>query len=777
MRLTLVYKLSLSAAFLVLLSTSMVAYLFYTKTSSILVEHVVKEIANQIQSAGQRLEAKIKVQRNDVIFLANTPPIQGMLRALKAKGFDKQGKSSYQQWLQRLQDIFSNMITSKFNYLKIRYIDSAGKEIIVVRREGSRVAILNDKQLQDKSHRIYVAETIRLSVGSVYVSEFNLNREYEKVSEPYQEVLRVSTPIYDKKLGGVKGFVIITSEMGHELREIQDNIKNRNRNVYITNNHGSYLFHPDIQKRYGFDLGKNYRIQDDIPGIANFFLSNNIDKYFIQTPKDSNSKFVVNVIKIYFDPAKPKRFIAVGMTKLLSSIAAEQSNGLNDVVFLVFSLSCAVILLSIVFSYRFSLPIIKIIKVMDDYTNQRESTETMPIIKNDEIGMLARSFNALMSQVEEAQEIHKELNLNLEVMVAERTQALNISEIRQRSIVENMVDGIITITEDGFIESFNPAAEKIFRYTEKEVLGKNIKILMPEPHHSEHGNYLENYHKTGIKKIIGFNTELEALRKDGKSIPVEITVSEIFMNDHFLYTGVIRDITERKEMLKMKDEFISTVSHELRTPLTSIRGSIGLLISGVVGELPESVLEMVKIAGNNTDRLLFLINDILDIQKIESGKLDFIFKKIDLISFLEHAVEDNASYGELYDVKFVLEHDFDSVCVLADTDRLMQVMSNLLSNAAKFSPKFSNVIVSLIRKNELLRIVVTDHGNGIPEEFQSKLFEKFTQSDSGDNRSKGGTGLGLSIAKFIVEEHDGEIGFITKQGEGTSFYFELKESK
>lgn len=276
-----------------------------------------------------------------------------------------------------------------------------------------------------------------------------------------------------------------------------------------------------------------------------------------------------------------------------------------------------------------------------------------------------------------------------------------------------------------------------------------------------------------------FNFETRHQHKDGYTIPVEIFLQYIHPpGEPARFVAIVSDITERKRVDKMKNEFISTVSHELRTPLTSIRGSLGLINAGTVGELPEQAQEMFEIASNNTDRLLLLINDILDIQKIESGQMDFKFQSLDLMPFLEQALKENAAYGEQHGVKFVITQEVASAWVYADKDRLMQVMANLLSNAAKFSPENESVEISVARINDgPIRISVTDHGLGMPEEFQAVLFDKFTQHDSSDARQRGGTGLGLSIARIIVGKHGGHLDFVSREGMGTTFYIELPELK
>lgn len=356
---------------------------------------------------------------------------------------------------------------------------------------------------------------------------------------------------------------------------------------------------------------------------------------------------------------------------------------------------------------------------------------------------------------------------------AEKTQQDSTS--RLQAVLDNVLDGIITINAKGIVQSFNPAAEKIFGYRSDEVLGKNISMLMPSPYQQEHDTYLETYQKTGKAHIIGIGREVEGLRKDGTVFPLELAVSQMNIDGEAVFNGIVRDITERKQMEKMKNEFISTVSHELRTPLTSIRGSLSLVMAETVGKLPEQVKEMLTITTNNTERLLLLINDILDIQKIESGMMAFRFHSLDLNSFLQQAIQANQSYAEQYNVRFVLKPGQANTKIYADIDRLMQVMNNLMSNAAKFSPRGDTVELSTSRRNGTIRVSVSDHGPGIANEFRSKIFEKFTQYDSTDTRRKGGTGLGLSISRLIIEKHGGQIDYVSQPKVGSTFFFELPE--
>jgi PAS domain S-box-containing protein len=239
------------------------------------------------------------------------------------------------------------------------------------------------------------------------------------------------------------------------------------------------------------------------------------------------------------------------------------------------------------------------------------------------------------------------------------------------------------------------------------------------------------------------------------------------------YIGTCLDISERRAAEQLKNEFVSVVSHELRTPLTAIRGSLGLIAAGKTGPLADKTKSMVDIAVTSTDRLVRLINDILDIEKIESGKMAFNLRPVALVPVVEQALESTRAYGERLGVTFSLDVQSGDVRIKGDVDRLTQVMANLLSNAAKFSPPKSDVKVSVSRINGKVRVAVRDRGPGIPEEFQGRIFQKFSQADTSDTRQKGGTGLGLSISKAIVEKHGGTIYFETEKGAGTTFFFDL----
>jgi len=352
--------------------------------------------------------------------------------------------------------------------------------------------------------------------------------------------------------------------------------------------------------------------------------------------------------------------------------------------------------------------------------------------------------------------------------------ALRSSENWLRAVLDNVVDGIITINAVGTIQSVNPATLRIFGYDVEEIVGRNVNILMPEPHRTQHDGYLQSYLTTGHARVIGIGQEVEGRTKSGALFPMELMVTEALLSGERMFVGVIRDVSERKKVERAKSEFISTVSHELRTPLTAIRGSLSLVNTGVLGELPDDVREMTEVAEESAIRLVRLINDILDIEKIGSGQLKLVLEPLVLADVLKRTVVDNRPYADQFGVGLTLAPPTEGIRVSADADRLLQVFTNLASNAIKFSPKGEAVTIAASESSDgWVRVSVSDHGPGIPEEFRPRIFGRFAQADASDSKTKGGTGLGLSICKGLVERMGGRISFDSVPGRGTSFNVEL----
>jgi len=331
---------------------------------------------------------------------------------------------------------------------------------------------------------------------------------------------------------------------------------------------------------------------------------------------------------------------------------------------------------------------------------------------------------------------------------------------------------VLELDPEGTVTQVNHATEILFGYAAAELEGASVKRLVrPEyqPDFDRQWAQLVSTRQsmTGLK--------IRTPRRDGIDLICEWTVTPLVNTEGNLLSVIAqgRDITAQLEAERMKKEFTSTLSHELRTPLTSIIGSLQLVNSGVLGEIDKDVADLTQVAERNGQRLLDLINDILDIEKIESGKLTLAPEQIRLEELVRESMVLNKGFGDRFKVRFELAGEAPAREVRGDRKRLLQVMTNLLSNAAKFSPEGSAVEVTITDNGANLRIGVHDRGTGIPENFRGRIFGRFTQADSATNRQKGGTGLGLAICKRLIEMMQGHIGFEDRVGGGTTFWFDL----
>ncbi len=348
-------------------------------------------------------------------------------------------------------------------------------------------------------------------------------------------------------------------------------------------------------------------------------------------------------------------------------------------------------------------------------------------------------------------------------------EKLRESEEKLRLLLNALPDLIFRIARDGTYLDFIAGHHSELYLPPEQFLGRRIDEVMPPDVAILSMHNIARALESGTLCVFEYQLAVQETMRDYEVRLVQSGDDEVL--------AIARDITERKRVERFKNEFVSIVSHELRTPLTSIRGSLGLVVGAMAADLPPRTRSMIEIAHKNSERLVSLVNDILDIDKIESGKMVFDLKPANLVALAEHAIDANRAFGEQFGVSFCLHHpDTDTdMQVNIDSNRIMQVFTNLLSNAAKFSPQGSSVEVRVRRAGTGVRVEVQDHGPGIPDEFRARIFQKFAQADSSDIRKKGGTGLGLSISKAIVERHNGRIGFESNTGVGTTFFFELPE--
>ena len=747
-------KVTLGLAFMLLLSLAVTSLLSYLQTQQVAEQKVIELEESKLEVLTHEIQGSLQEHQNIIMSLRDVPPVQAILRARLHNGIDPESGDSLDKWKKRLQTIFSAFASNHTEYLQIRYIDSDGNEIVRVQTNASGgVEIVSDALLQNKVGKVYVTETMKLLHDQVFFSNITLNREHGVIQIPHQPVLRMAIPVrmVDNKVNGMIVINLATDKLFSDIRLNNDGVSR-----FVVDEQGNYIKHSESEKTFAQDTGQHYNFKKEYPLLASF--SENQDQLIRHF--DSQKK-IIGFQKIYYSPLNKKRYWLLALQVPESVVFKDIQMSLNKMLLVGLAIGLLSLMLVVWFvSRRILTPVLNLAAAANRLQNGDLTVRLDTSLVHDEFHTLYETINTFTIK---QQEYTNQLQ-----------QEIDIQTRRLSSVIENVVDGIITIDEKGNIITFNQAARKMFGYQDSEVIGYNVKMLMPDPYHSEHDGYLHNHMTTGVKKIIGIGREVIGRRKDGSEFPLDLAVSEVKMDDSIHFIGITRDVTERKRIELMQKEFISTVSHELRTPLTSISGSLGLILGGVTGELSDKTRALITIANNNSERLIHLINDILDIEKISAGKMHFDFAVVDLLPLIKKSLEENKGYGEKLDVSFTLVTGTQTeVNVRVDEKRLLQVMSNLLSNAAKYSPSGGQVEIKVETINDNARISVHDNGKGIPEAFKPKIFNKFSQADSSDTRKKGGTGLGLNITQAIVLQLKGSINFDSDTEQGTTFYVDL----
>ncbi|WP_158970891.1 response regulator [Paraglaciecola sp. L3A3] len=715
------------------------------------------------------IEVALEHHHQTLQSLSDTPPIQAIIRARANNGIDPLNGDTLEAWRQRLTIILKAFITNHTEYQQLRFIDAAGKEIVRVQRNGNgqiNEVTLND--LQNKADTAYVIETLKLKNRETYYSSVNLNREYGAIQLPHTPVLRIATPVFaaDETVSGVMVLNLSTEQL---FAGITSDINGTQRTIVDEN--GFYIKHLDASKTFGFDLGIDYKLSTDEPFMAKTILNQDS---FIRY--DKNEKELEGFEKIFFSPLDKSRYWVLIFHIPENLVFSEITTSLQKI--LIFSLLMGI--LSIVFviwfiSRKILTPVVTMAQACDRFKGGDLTVRLDTGSVSDEILTLYQGINTFVEKQQQATAL-----LNNEVIA--KTKRLS-------AVIDNIVDGIITISEHGIIESFNPAARKIFGYTDEEVIGQNIKILMPEPYQSEHDNYLRNHVTTGEKKVIGIGREFIGLRKNGSTFPMELGVSELEIDNIKHFVGIARDITERnqteialnkaklnaEQASLAKSEFLANMSHEIRTPMNGVIGMTNLLLDT---ELTPEQYNFAKVVKNSAKSLMVIINDILDFSKVEAGMLEMEAIDFDMGSLMNE-------FGNSIAVR-AHEKGLELICPAnpvinqwynADPGRIRQILNNLVGNAIKFTEKGEVAVYFTIQQQTESRtqmiIEVTDTGIGLSAEQQSGLFERFSQADGSTTRKHGGTGLGLAISKQLVELMGGNIGISSIEGIGSTFWFTL----
>jgi PAS domain S-box-containing protein len=336
---------------------------------------------------------------------------------------------------------------------------------------------------------------------------------------------------------------------------------------------------------------------------------------------------------------------------------------------------------------------------------------------------------------------------------------------RTEAITAAVGDGIVLFDGLGTVTSANPAAEELVAVPRGGLVGRRIDSLLADP---------DDVDRVGALLRAGelqrpTRREVQLLGPDGQPLPLEVTITSL--RDERAFVATVRDVSARRQVERLKDEFVSTVSHELRTPLTSIKGTLGLVLAGVVGDLPAEAVGLLEVAGTNTDRLIRLVNDILDLERLAAGRIELSYAVTDTATLVADAcgnVAPQAEAGDVHLVADVASHDLE-----VDADRIVQVLTNLLGNAVRFSPAGGKVTVEADATPDEVTLTVADEGRGIPATDLDRIFDRFGQVDASDSRERAGSGLGLPIARGLAERHHGRLTVDSEPGRGSRFHLVL----
>lgn len=709
-------RLMLLLLFLVVISTSLVGSVTYYKVNQVLIKEELKQLENYTLLLQNKIQDELKDINDDLRFLTQTPPVQGVVRAHQAGGIDPYDDSTEAAWRERLAELFSQIASLNPDYYQIRFIgvENDGREITRVDQTNEIIRVIAETDLQHKAERSYFKNTIMLDEGAIYLSRIELNREQGEISFPYTPVLRVGTPVYTSD-NSVFGIIIINIALTSFFENLVST-DNSDRSVYVTNQAGEFLIHPDTDKTFKFEMNDSYTIGDEFIGTKNYF---DTDTDTVITDSGHDEKIVLGFRKVYIDPLDSQRFINIIVAEDYNKLIFEALELRNEII----GMLVLLILLAFLLAYFSSRPI----------TNE---------------------INKLSVAVEHSPDsvIITDLKGTIEYVNRKFTQLTGYS--RKEALGSN-----INILKSG------ETSEEVYDDLRKTInSGKEWR-----------GNLL-NRKKNG-ELYWEYLCMLPIVPK-GKKIQHIVGLQEDITQQKQIEDNLHKAKKSAEEANLAKSQFIANMSHELRTPLNAIIGYSEMLAEeenekGNTQALSD--LGKIKSAG---DHLLRLVNNVLDISNIDAGKTE-LAPDIISISSLVNEVTTTVSplikkNGNTFDVGCA--DDIGNMYI--DPTKLKQILSNLLNNAAKFTSN-GDISLKVTRKkedsNEKIDFIVRDTGIGMSENQMIRVFESFIQSDSSSTRAYDGTGLGLAICKNFAELMGGTLTVKSIEGDGSEFTLQLPD--
>ncbi|WP_208430890.1 PAS domain S-box protein [Methyloceanibacter caenitepidi] len=774
-----------------------VAALMYMTSSSAVKQMEALATSEALERASVRLGASLDRLKQDTTILSTMPPIQGLIRTRESGGIDPLDDSTEVLWGNRLAHIFTSFLEARPEYFQIRFVSATDDGIEIVRVEKTEDGIQRtpESKLQRKAERPYFRRTLELRPGERFLSDVNLNREYGELEVPHRPTVRAATPVFDDKTGEVFGMIVINADAQDYFRRMAA-VLQRGQRLVVANADGDYLYHPDPALSFGFDLGERHLIQDAYPGLGD------IDPDTESVVVGADGKSQLHQKRIVIDGDRPDRFLTLGVIEAESGLERQIGADTIRVILTAVAFILGGTALAVFWSRYMTRPLKEVTAAAVSLRRGRRDVDLSGVReRNDETGDLARAFGAMADEISDRELALREQSKAL----IESNERLSDLNTQLSAVMQTAPDGLIVIDEAGIVQSFNPAAERMFGYSKDEVIGQNVRILMPEPYRREHDGYIRNYLDTGEGQIIGAGREVHALRKDGTTFPIELGVSPMQVGDKQLFLGMTSDISRKKAIERQreerfiarlkrsneelalarteaeaatiaKSEFLANMTHELRTPLNIIVGFAGLLAKSK--GLRDEDRRFANTIDSSSRALLALVNDILDFSSLEADAAQLHPVPFSMVRLVEEVAASVSLMAEEKNLTVKIERgNAVGEAHFGDPGRLHQVLLNLVNNAVKFTDKGTVTIALSAAEHsdsvQHLRIEVRDTGIGIDPERVETIFNRFTQANSSIHGRYGGTGLGLAISYRLVEMMGGKMGVESVEGKGTTVWFEI----
>ncbi len=708
------------------------AFLSFNQVTDYFKQNLLNSLSAQLESDELEIKNAIKNVKDDITILSKEEAIKGIIRANKNEyHYDAHSNLTLENWKARLKRVFLGIFRQNSAYFKIRLIgvNNGGKEIISVSKRGDEIYFEKESELQQKAHRYYYKDTISLKKDEIYISKIDINRERGNIVFPIKPTIRFAIPLYDDNK--IFGMIIINTNI-HKLFGLNKTKHINGRELYLTNSNGYYLYHRDIDKTFGFEFGKDYKLKykfkvDDI-------FSKDINKLAFYT----KNKLAFNAKKIYLTKDK---FIILASSSTNIFLQEQSSEYKKQMAIYIFIITILVTLASMLLTRYLTSPIViltnkaKKLKINSDEYISFDGTKT-----NDEIGELSDSLESMLVNLINSKKEIAKFASSLEEQVDEQTKELRERQTKLEETNAEMEE------QQQQLEEANAEMEE----QQQQLEETNAQM-------EEQQQYLEEANAKMEEQQLQLTTTADKLNEKNQTL----TKSQ----------------KELQASNEYKSEFLANMSHELRTPLNSIILLSKMLSKNKQEHLDEKEVKKIEVINHSGNELLRLINDILDLSKVEAGKMSLNLSEIDTTILLQQ-FQDMFEHTAIDKGLELIIKDELNTTFINDEDKLSQIIRNLLSNAFKFT-KNGYIELGIIDSGEEdrpIQIYVKDSGIGIPEKKQKLIFEAFSQADGSTSREYGGTGLGLSITKEFAKLMKSYVKLESIENEGSTFSILLPKS-